>query len=232
MKKKHLVAFTGAGVSADSGISTFRDSDGLWNNYRIEDVCTPEALRNNLDQVLDFYNIRRRELKSVEPNAGHKALASLERYFKVSVVTQNVDNLHERGGSTNVLHIHGELTKCRSIKDESYVREIDGDLLRGDLCPKGGQLRPHIVFFGESVPLYEEAAKVIQQADILVVAGTSLAVYPAAGLVTLVARGTPIYSINPKPLGLSQPGLVEINEKFVTGMPQLATDLIEKYYNL
>ncbi|MFA5712941.1 MAG: Sir2 family NAD-dependent protein deacetylase [Bacteroidales bacterium] len=232
MKRKHLVAFTGAGVSADSGISTFRDANGLWDNYRIEDVCSVDALENNLEELLHFYNIRRRELMGVSPNSGHIALANLERYFKVTVVTQNVDNLHERAGSSSVLHIHGELTKCRSIKDESYIRTIEGDILPGDLCPKGGQLRPHIVFFGESVPLYEEAAKIIMDADLFLVAGTSLAVYPAAGLVRVVGRGVPIYSINPNPVEVGGVDVIQIEEKFVSGMTKLAPILVEKYYNL
>ncbi|MDR0688228.1 MAG: NAD-dependent deacylase, partial [Prevotellaceae bacterium] len=222
MVKQHLVVLSGAGASADSGIETFRDSDGLWAKHRIEDVCTPEALERNPALVLDFYNQRRRQLKSVEPNAGHYAVEALEALFDVDVVTQNVDNLHERAGSTKVLHLHGELTKCRSMKDPSYICEVDGDVLPGDLCPKGGQLRPHIVFFGEAVPMMERATEIVSTAEVVIIAGTSLAVYPAASLFRYAPAGCEIFVINPA--GGEVPGrnVTFIKERFAVGMPQLA----------
>lgn len=226
-----LVMLTGAGVSADSGVETFRDSGGLWAKYRVEEVCTPQALEKNPKLVLDFYNARRAQLKSVEPNSGHIAAAKLEEYFDVTVVTQNVDNLHERGGSTDVLHIHGELTKCRSMKDPSYVTSIEGDLNLGDLCPKGGQLRPHIVFFGEQVPLLERAAEIISEADIVVVAGTSMVVYPAASLLGYAPAKAPIYLLDPAEIsiGYGAERVTHIKERFATAMPKLLELLLKRY---
>ena len=181
---KRIVVFTGAGVSADSGLATFRDSDGLWADYRIEDVCTPEALAHNRATVIEFYNKRRREMLAAEPNAGHRAIAELERDFEVEVLTQNVDNLHERAGSSRVTHLHGELIRLRSSRDSGLIVPIEGWEQRLDAtAPDGSLLRPHIVFFGESVPMFERAAEIAQTADIMVVVGTSLAVYPAASLV-------------------------------------------------
>ena len=186
---KKIVVFTGAGVSADSGLATFRDSDGLWANYRIEDVCTPEALRDNRAQVVDFYNMRRREMLGKEPNAGHRAIAGLEKCFDVEVITQNVDNLHERAGSSRVTHLHGELTKLRSSRDPELIVPIDGWEQRLDAtAPDGSLLRPYIVFFGEAVPMFERAAEIAGTADLMVVVGTSLAVYPAASLVRYVRK--------------------------------------------
>ena len=176
---KRIVVFTGAGVSADSGLATFRDSDGLWADYRIEDVCTPEALAHNRATVIEFYNKRRREMLAAEPNAGHRAIAELERDFEVEVLTQNVDNLHERAGSSRVTHLHGELIRLRSSRDSGLIVPIEGWEQRLDAtAPDGSLLRPHIVFFGESVPMFERAAEIAQTADIMVVVGTSLAVYP------------------------------------------------------
>ena len=228
-KLKKIVFLTGAGVSADSGLETFRASDGLWAKHRIEDVCTPEALERNPAQVLEFYNARRRQLKEVEPNIGHFAIARLEKYFDVEIITQNVDNLHERAGSARILHMHGELTKCRSMKDSSYICTVEGDLNVGDMCPVGGQLRPHIVFFGEQVPLMERAIEIISTADIVVVAGTSLAVYPAAGLVRYVPKGSDIYVIDPDQVDIGAKNVKYIRDRFAIGMPQLAEKLINTY---
>lgn len=199
---KKLVVLTGAGMSAESNISTFRDSGGLWEKYNIEEVCTPEALENNPALVLDFYNQRREQLMNAAPNQGHLDLVKLEKYFDVQIVTQNVDNLHEQAGSKKVLHLHGELMKVRSTGDESLIYDLTPDNYRtelGDTCEKGFQLRPHIVFFGEAVPMIEQAADLCIQADILVIIGTSMNVYPAAGLVSYVSEKCPIYFIDPQP---------------------------------
>jgi NAD-dependent deacetylase len=193
---KHLVVLSGAGISAESGLSTFRDADGLWEKYRIEDVCTPEAWQRNPELVLDFYNKRRKQLKSVQPNAAHFALAELEKNFKVSIITQNVDNLHERAGSTNVLHLHGELTKVRSTYYSDLIYHTEEDVNIGDVCEKGYQLRPHIVFFGEMVPMIEPAAEIVATSDILLIIGTSLQVYPAAGLMEYAPRSTDVFLID------------------------------------
>jgi NAD-dependent deacetylase len=206
-------------------LETFRDSDGLWAKHRVEDVCTPEALRRNPALVLDFYNQRRRQLKSVQPNAGHYAVAALEALFDVDVITQNVDNLHERAGSTKVLHLHGELTKCRSMKDPSYICEVDGDVALGDLCPKGGQLRPHIVFFGEAVPMIERAIEIISTAAAVVIAGTSLAVYPAASLYRYAPPTCKIFVVNPAGGEVDGRSVTCIKERFAVGMPLLAKEL-------
>lgn len=226
MKKKHLVVLSGAGVSADSGLETFRDSEGLWAKYRIEDVCTPEALEKNPGLVLKFYNERRRQLLGVVPNEGHFAIAELENYFDVDIITQNIDDLHERAGSSRVLHLHGELLKCRSMKDPSFIGVAKGDINIGDTCPMGGQLRPHVVFFGEDVPEMERAEEIIHTADILVIVGTSLAVYPAAGLVRYVPGSTDIYVVDPSEITLSGADVTYIRERSVTGMPKLLKLLI------
>lgn len=195
---KKIVVFTGAGVSADSGLATFRDSDGLWASYRIEDVCTPEALAHNRATVIGFYNMRRREMLAAQPNAGHEAIAGLERDFEVEVLTQNVDDLHERAGSSKVTHLHGELTCLRSSRNPDLVVPIEGWEQKLDAtAPDGALLRPHIVFFGEAVPMFERAAQIAQTADIMVVVGTSLAVYPAASLVRCVRPEIPIYVVDP-----------------------------------
>jgi NAD-dependent deacetylase len=196
---KKIVVLTGAGVSAESGLKTFRDHDGLWHNYRVEDVATPEAWEKDMELVLAFYNERRKGLMEAQPNAAHFALARLEQKFDVQVITQNIDDLHERGGSTKVLHLHGELKKARSTVDPSLVYEINGwELNRGDLCEKGSQLRPHVVWFGESVPMIVEAARLCEEADICLIIGTSLQVYPAAGLLLYIFQGAPKYLIDPK----------------------------------
>ena len=179
---KNLVVLTGAGISAESGIATFRDSNGLWCNHRVEDVATPEGWYKNKQLVLDFYNERRRGLMKAEPNEAHKKLAELQKYFNVTIITQNVDDLHERAGSENVIHLHGELKKARSEKNEELVYDCHADIAIGDLAEDGAQLRPHIVWFGEPVPMIEPATLATETADIFLIVGTSLQVYPAAGL--------------------------------------------------
>lgn len=222
---KKIVVFTGAGMSADSGIATFRDADGLWANYRIEDVCTPEALVRNRALVIDFYNMRRREMLAAQPNAGHLAIAGLERDFDVEVVTQNVDDLHERAGSTRVTHLHGELRKLRSMRNPDVIVPIEGWEQPLDATgPDGALLRPHIVFFGEPVPMFERAAGIAAQAEVMVVVGTSLAVYPAASLVRYVRPEVPIYLVdpgNPDVSGIRNP-LTVIRKRAAEGVPELA----------
>ncbi len=221
---KKIVVFTGAGMSADSGIATFRDADGLWANYRIEDVCTPEALVRNRALVIDFYNMRRREMLAAQPNAGHLAIAGLERDFDVEVVTQNVDDLHERAGSTRVTHLHGELRKLRSMRKPDVIVPIEGWEQPLDATgPDGALLRPHIVFFGEPVPMFERAAGIAAQAEVMVVVGTSLAVYPAASLVRYVRPEVPIYLVdpgNPDVSGIRNP-LTVIRKRATEGVPEL-----------
>ena len=207
MKKQKIAVLTGAGVSAESGISTFRDANGLWDNYNVEDVATLEGWNRNPALVLDFYNQRRRQLATVKPNAAHLAIASLEDNYDVTVITQNIDNLHERAGSTRIIHLHGELTKVRPENrynerngfSEDMVFDIGyGDINLGDTSVDGIQLRPHIVWFGEAVPKIEQAIDVVEAADILLIVGTSLQVYPAAGLYAYAKASTPIYIIDPK----------------------------------
>lgn len=228
---KKLVVFTGAGVSADSGIATFRDSDGLWANYRIEEVCTPEALARDRAKVVEFYNLRRRETLSKEPNAAHRAIAELEKWFDVEVVTQNVDNLHERAGSTRVTHLHGELTKLRSTANPDLIYPIEGWEQKLDArAEDGSYLRPHIVFFGEAVPMFDRATRIVEKADILVVVGTSLAVYPAASLVHYARRGVPIYLVDPgqPDIAMIRNPLTHIRERAAVGMPELLKTLIKE----
>ena len=234
MARKNIVVFTGAGVSADSGIATFRDADGLWANYKIEEVCTPEALKNNRAKVIEFYNMRRRESLSKSPNDGHRAIASMEEWADVTVVTQNVDNLHEQAGSTRVLHLHGELMKLRSEQNPDLIYDInegwEQDLdARGE---DGALLRPHIVFFGESVPMFDTACKIVEHADILVVVGTSLAVYPAAMLVYYVRdKQVPIYLVDPgtPDTRLIKNPLTHIKERGAVGLPQLVEKLKNEF---
>lgn len=218
-------------MSADSGIATFRDSDGLWANYRIEEVCTPEALARNRAKVVEFYNLRRRETLSKEPNAAHRAIAELEKYFDVEVVTQNVDNLHERAGSTRVTHLHGELTKLRSTANPDLIYPIEGWEQKLDArAEDGSYLRPHIVFFGEAVPMFDRATRIVEKADILVVVGTSLAVYPAASLVHYARRGVPIYLVDPgqPDVAMIRNPLTHIRERAAIGMPQLLETLVSE----
>lgn len=200
---ERIVVFTGAGVSAESGIRTFRDGNGLWEDHRIEDVATPEAWRRDPGRVLRFYNDRRSAVLNARPNAAHLAIAELQRKFEVNVVTQNVDDLHERAGSKQVLHLHGEIRMARSTVDPHFITPINGPTLElGDLCPMGSQLRPHIVWFGEEVPMLEPAAQLMARADLLIVVGTSLQVYPAAGLIHYTRPDAPVHVIDPAELHL------------------------------
>ncbi|SEN83048.1 NAD-dependent deacetylase [Flavobacterium sp. CF108] len=200
--KKKLVVLTGAGISAESGIKTFRDSDGLWEGHNVMEVATPEGWNKNQELVLDFYNKRRQQLKEVQPNLGHQILAELEKDFDVYIITQNVDDLHERAGSTKVLHLHGELLKVRSTRNRDFILDWTEDLLTGDLDENGHQLRPHIVWFGEEVPALEEAIDITETADYFAVIGTSLQVYPAAGLISYAPSTTPVFYIDPKPISI------------------------------
>ena len=224
---KKLVILTGAGMSAESGISTFRDSNGLWENYRVEDVATPEGFASNPQLVLDFYNARRRELLRAEPNDGHRGLAALERDFDVRIVTQNVDNLHERAGSSHVIHLHGELMKACSERNLNRPIDIDPehpDMRLGDTAPDGGRLRPFIVWFGESVPLIEQAAEWVAQADRVIVVGTSLKVYPAAGLLRFAPAHAERYLVDPRPP--AAPGVHIIAATAAEGVPPLVDELM------
>lgn len=196
---KRIVVLSGAGMSAESGIKTFRDADGLWENHDVMDVASIDGWHRNPALVLEFYNQRRRQLLTVQPNAGHLELANLEKSHQITIVTQNVDDLHERAGSTNVIHLHGELLKVRSSKFEHLVFDCKNDIKIGDLCPKGSQLRPHIVWFGEEVPMLSKAAEEVSTADIVVIIGTSMQVYPAAGLIEFAPRDARIFYIDPKP---------------------------------
>ena len=229
MSKKNIVVLTGAGISAESGIKTFRDSDGLWENHRIEDVATFDAWRRNKELVLDFYNQRRRQLQECEPNEAHKLLVTLEEKFNVHIITQNVDDLHERAGSKNILHLHGELLKVRSTLDEHLIYEWKQDLKVGDKCGKGAQLRPHIVWFGEQVPMIEVAGKIASQADIFIVIGTSLVVYPAAGLVHYTDFTVPKYVVDPNKPTISNMQNVEyITKKASVGVKMLVDKLMNE----
>jgi NAD-dependent deacetylase len=222
-----IVVLSGAGVSAESGLSTFRDSDGLWEKFDINVVASIDGWRKNPALVLEFYNARRKQLKTVAPNPAHYALADLQKDFHVSIVTQNVDDLHERAGSEHVMHLHGELRKVRSTRFEELIYPWEEELNLGDLCEKGHQLRPHIVWFGEMVPLIGAATLEVASADILMVIGTSMQVYPAAGLVHHAATGTPIYYIDPRPALESGdlPGLEVIAQPASTGVLELAKRL-------
>lgn len=227
--KKKLVVLTGAGISAESGIKTFRDSDGLWEGHDVMEVATPEGWQKNQDLVLDFYNKRRQQLKEVLPNLGHQILSELEKDFDVYIITQNVDDLHERAGSTQVLHLHGELLKVRSTRNKNLILDWTNDLITGDLDENGHQLRPHIVWFGEEVPALEEAIDITETADYFAVIGTSLQVYPAAGLISYTPSTTPLFYIDPKPISI--PNLrnkVEVIAKTATeGVAEMRTKLLE-----
>ena len=233
--KKRLVVLTGAGVSAESGISTFRDSDGLWESHKVEDVASIEGWYRNPQLVLDFYNARRSQLAQVRPNDAHRAIATLENDYDVTVVTQNVDNLHERAGSTRIIHLHGELTKVRPENccnemdgfSEASVFDIGADPINvGDLAPNGSQLRPHIVWFGEAVPKIESAIEAVEAADILLIVGTSLQVYPAAGLYAYAKAGTPIYIIDPKDVPVRDGRITHIKEVATKGMEIFVSEII------
>ncbi len=222
---KKCVVLTGAGISAESGLQTFRDSGGLWEGYRVEDVCTPEAFARSPQTVIDFYNARRRAAAAAEPNAAHFALADLERAYDVQIITQNVDDLHERAGSGKVLHLHGELNKLRSTVDENEILPWQGDQTLADRDSRGRPLRPHIVWFGEAVPLIEEAVRLVEAADIVIVVGTSLKVYPAASLLHYARFGVPVYLIDPKP-NADVSGVEILAQTAVQGVPALVAELL------
>jgi NAD-dependent deacetylase len=228
---KKVVVLTGAGISAESGLKTFRDSDGLWENHRVEDVATPEAWQRNPELVLRFYNERRKAAALAQPNAAHFALAELEKDFEVQIITQNVDNLHERAGSTNVLHLHGELNKVRSIADNSLITDIgDQEIALGDFATDGQQLRPDIVWFGETVPMIEPAIELSMNADIFVVIGTSMQVYPAASLIQYVPLNSPKYIIDPKKIDGIENNytyLRFIQQTATQGVPELVEQLLK-----
>ena len=224
--KKQLVILSGAGISAESGISTFRDSNGLWENYDVMEVASIEGWNQNPKLVIDFYNQRRAQLATVEPNEAHKIIAQLEEYYEVTVVTQNVDNLHERAGSTNIIHLHGELTKVCSVDNKKYVTDIGYLTFEfGDLAPDGQLLRPFIVWFGEDVPLIQKASEIVEQADIIVIIGTSLNVYPAAGLLYSARPNAQIYVIDPKDVQPIARKVFFIKEKATTGMKRVWKEL-------
>jgi NAD-dependent deacetylase len=222
---KKVVVLSGAGISAESGLKTFRDSDGLWENYRIEDVATPDAWRKNRKLVLDFYNERRRQVLKAEPNAAHVSLAGLQDKFDVTIVTQNIDDLHERAGSRKVLHLHGEISKSRSTVNPSLIYPIEGsELNEGEVCELGSQLRPHIVWFGEMVPALDEAALIVSKADIFIVVGTSLAVYPAAGLINFASSESEKYIVDPAAIEIN--GFTAIREKAGTGVVKVVSSIM------
>ena len=222
---KKCVVLTGAGISAESGLQTFRDSGGLWEGYRVEDVCTPEAFARSPQTVIDFYNARRRAAAAAEPNAAHFALADLERAYDVQIITQNVDDLHERAGSGKVLHLHGELNKLRSTVDENEILPWQGDQTLADRDSRGRPLRPHIVWFGEAVPLIEEAVRLVEAADTVIVVGTSLKVYPAASLLHYARFGVPVYLIDPKS-NADVSGVEILAQTAVRGVPVLVAELL------
>lgn len=228
MSKKKIVVLTGAGISAESGIKTFRDSGGLWEGHDIMEVASPQGWAKNRELVQEFYNLRRAQLPTVKPNAGHEALVRLEEKYDVTVITQNVDDLHERAGSSHIIHLHGELTKARSTLDPSLVYTWGyRDIAAGDKCERGSQLRPHIVWFGEAVPMYGVAEHHTAQADTIIVVGTSLVVYPAAGLLDIAPRGIPVYIIDPNlPDTKPNPHLTRIGEPATAGVPRLVDELL------
>ena len=227
-KKKKVVVLTGAGISAESGIQTFRDAGGLWEGHDVREVASPMGWRKNRELVLDFYNKRRAVLHTVHPNAAHKALAKLDEHFEVCIITQNVDDLHERGGSKRILHLHGELLKARSTVDPSLVYDWSKDINIGDKCDKGSQLRPHIVWFGEDVPMISAAAQISSIADIFIVIGTSMQVYPAAGLIECAEANIPKYYVDPHPATINGvTNLTVIDKSATEGVPNLVEELIK-----
>ncbi|TLP79135.1 SIR2 family NAD-dependent protein deacylase [Maribacter sp. ACAM166] len=227
---KNIVVLTGAGMSAESGLKTFRDANGLWEGHDVMEVATPEGFQKNPELVLEFYNQRRKQLVSVRPNLAHIALIELENHFNVTVITQNVDDLHERAGSSKVLHLHGELLKARSTGAIDAIIECRNDIFVGDVCQNGFQLRPHIVWFGEAVPLLEDAIAITEKADLLIIIGTSMQVYPAASLIDFAKVDIPIYFIDPKPAitSAANRNLTIISENAVAGVPTLVASLIGK----
>lgn len=224
---KNLVVLTGAGISAESGIATFRDANGLWEGHDVMEVASPQGWNRNPALVLDFYNKRRAQLNEVTPNPAHYALAALEEHFNVTIITQNVDDLHERAGSSNIIHLHGELRKMRSSLDD-VVAPCTGDIKLGDTCNRGGQYRPHIVWFGEEVPAMDEAITITAQANYLLIVGTSLQVYPAAGLKDFVASHVPIYFVDPNPSLKSHGKLTVFAENASTGVAKVAKLIVER----
>jgi NAD-dependent deacetylase len=228
MGKARLVVLTGAGISAESGLKTFRDTGGLWEGYDVYEVATPRGFAKDPKLVLDFYNMRRKDVAAAQPNAAHKGLADLEEYFDVHIITQNIDDLHERGGSSKVLHLHGEIFKMRSVKDETKNYDVRGDINLGDLAPDGGQLRPDIVWFEEPVPMIERAAEVVRTANIFAVIGTSLVVYPAAGLVNYAPPQVPKYIVDKSiPYTQSLYNVTAIEKGASEGVAQLKKLLLE-----
>ncbi len=223
--KKKCVVLTGAGISADSGLLTFRDAGGLWEGHKVTDVCTPEALERNPKLVIDFYNQRRLQANAAEPNAAHKALAELEKYYDVHIITQNVDGLHEKAGSSKVLHLHGELNKLRSVADENEIIGFTGEQTDDVRDSKGGPMRPHIVFFGEEVPLFPQAAEEMRDADVVIIVGTSMQVYPAASLIHYAPPDADCYLVDPNPQGVGA-SVEVIAERAASGVPKLAEYLI------
>lgn len=229
MTKPICVVLTGAGISAESGIPTFRAEDGLWAGHKIEEVCTPEALKKNRAKVLEFYNERRRNAQAAQPNAAHLALVELEKAYEVHIITQNVDDLHERAGSTNVLHLHGELNKARSSFNTDYIVPCLGDQQLDDKDNHGHPMRPHIVFFGENVPMLPKAEKLVKKADIVIVIGTSLQVYPANGLVNEAPYGSLVYLVDPNPnTGFVRRRVTAIKEKAGEGVPKVVKVLLDR----
>lgn len=225
--KRKLVVLTGAGISAESGLQTFRDADGLWEGYNVYDVATPEAWQRNPEMVQDFYNMRRKSVLEATPNAAHLALVELEKKYDVTVITQNIDDLHERAGSLRIIHLHGIITRSQSAKNPALIYEIDGwELKMGDVCELGSQLRPHVVWFGEPVPMIEKAVAVCSTADVFLVVGTSLQVYPAAGLTEFVPECAVKYLIDPN-AGVARKGFHMINKKAGEGLPELVKHLLD-----
>lgn len=227
-KKKKLVVLSGAGISAESGLKTFRDTGGLWENYDINEVATPEAWQKNPALVLHFYNERRKQVKAAQPNAAHTALVQLEKRFNVHIITQNVDDLHERAGSSKVLHLHGEILKARSEGNSINTYPILGDIVLGDLGPDGRQLRPHIVWFGEAVPAMDEAVDIVRQCDVLIIVGTSLNVHPAAGLAYACSDDTQRFIIDPVSLTMSRGEFKHLQGSAATQLPKLVTKLLSE----
>ena len=223
---KRIVILTGAGISAESGIKTFRDADGLWEGHDVMEVASPQGWQNNRELVLDFYNKRRKQLLKVKPNAAHTALVELEKEFEVQIITQNIDDLHERAGSSNVVHLHGELLKARSTFDEDLILDWKKDIKNGDFCEHNSQLRPHVVWFGEAVPMFQTAAQIVGYADILIIIGTSMQVYPAAALMDYAPANIPVYFIDPKPNIRATGNLHIIRERAVKGVRLLVNRLL------
>lgn len=223
---KNVVVLSGAGISAESGIKTFRDDNGLWEGHDVMEVASPEGWENNQELVLDFYNKRRRQLKTVQPNAAHEALVKLEEKYHVNIITQNVDDLHERAGSSQVTHLHGELFKVRSTFDEDLILDWKDDLNLGDFCEYNSQLRPHVVWFGEQVPMLEVAVSLVEKADLLIIVGTSMQVYPAASLMHYAPENTPVYFIDPNPSINSSDKIEVIAEKASVGVVELVDRLL------